>query len=158
MSERVPKKAEPPSERNLDGVKGAIVARAVAEEEFDRWTEAMGLDLDLADMDEDDRKGLAVERGRIVRALQRSHAVVNDEGELVFTPQRRKSRHKDPITFREQTGATLIATDRHKEGKNVAKLYAVLGDVCEVEQKVFAGLASSDAAFCRAVAQVFLGG
>jgi hypothetical protein len=139
-------------------LKGEIVAEEVAVAEFDRFVEAMGLDLDDAAMDQDDKASLENEKGRILRAIRRGFMVVNDAGELVFTPQREKTPDKTPIRFREPTGATLMAIDRHKEGKNVHKLYAILADVAGCEQKRFALMAHADAAVCRAVASLFLGG
>lgn len=127
------------------------VSKEVAEQEFARFAEAMDLDVDTSRMDAEDQAAFNRQKSRILGAIQSGALVFNENGEAVFTPQRPSSQYKDPITFHERTGASLMAMDGHKKGHDVAKTYAVMGDMCRVHQKVFAGMAGQDIKVCEAL-------
>ena len=128
-----------------------VVALEVAAQEFERFTEAMDLDLDTSLMDAEDLTAFNKQKNRILRAVQRGFLVFNDNGEAVYTPQNARTKNKDAITFHERTGASLRAMDGKKKGHDVAKTYAVLADMCKVHPSVFAGLAGSDGKVCEAL-------
>jgi hypothetical protein len=127
------------------------VALEVAEQEFDRFVEEMDLDLDTSLMDAEDLTAFTKQKNRIIRAIQRGHLVVNESGEAVYTPFNKGSKHKEPLTFHERTGASLMAMDGKKKNHDVAKTYAVLADMCRVHQSVFAGLVGTDVKVCEAL-------
>ena len=127
------------------------VALEVAEQEFDRFVEEMDLDLDTSLMDAEDLTAFTKQKNRIIRAIQRGHLVVNENGEAVYTPFNKGSKHKEPLTFHERTGASLMAMDGKKKNHDVAKTYAVLADMCRVHQSVFAGLVGTDVKVCEAL-------
>lgn len=127
------------------------VALEVAEKEFNRFVEEMDLDLDTALMDAEDLTAFTKQKNRIIRAIQRGNLVVNENGEAVYTPFNKGSKHKEPLTFHERTGASLMAMDGKKKNHDVAKTYAVLADMCRVHQSVFAGLAGTDVKVCEAL-------
>ncbi|MBW1725979.1 MAG: hypothetical protein JRJ62_00075 [Deltaproteobacteria bacterium] len=128
-----------------------IIAPEMAEAEFDRFVDAMDLDLDTSEMDVEDLTAFKKQKKRIIKSIICGNLIINDEGEAVFTPSNSRSKHKDPITFHERTGASLMAMDTKKNNHNVAKTYAVMGDMCEVSPKVFSGLAGSDIKICEAL-------
>jgi len=140
------------SAKVLDLARG--VAREVAEAEFERFCEAMDLDIDASRMDADDIKGFEEVKAVIVRAIERQHVVIDDRGQPVFTPQSGDGR---AITFYEPTGATFMATDAHKKGHDVAKMIAVLADMTRTDAKTFAKLASRDFKVCQTFVKLFLG-
>lgn len=123
----------------------------MAEVEFDRFVDAMDLDLDTADMDAEDLTAFNKQKGRILRAIQNGSLIINDNGEAVYTPCRPGSKHKEAITFHERTGASLMAMDGKKKNHDVAKTYAVMADMCKVHQSVFAGLVGTDVKVCEAL-------
>ncbi len=127
------------------------VVREVAEHEFDRFVECMDLDVDTAGMDSEDLTAFTKQKNRIIRQIERGALVINDEGEAVYTPQNKGSKHTDAITFHERTGASLMAMDGKKKGHDVAKTYAVLADMCKVHPSVFAGLKGTDVKVCEAL-------
>lgn len=122
-----------------------------AENEFNSWADAMDLDLDVADMDEDDLAGFNKQKKRIIKAIQRGALIFNENGEAVYTPQRPGSKYKEPVTFRERTGASIMAMDGKKKGHDAAKMYAVLADMCKVVPKTFAGMVGEDVKVCEAL-------
>ena len=127
------------------------VAKEVAEQEFERFAEEMDLDLDTSSMDAEDLKAFNKQKNRIIRAIERGHLVINENGEAVYTPNNNRSKQGDPITFHERTGASLMAMDGKKKGHDVAKTYAVMADMCKVHPNVFAGLAGTDVKVCEAL-------
>ena len=129
----------------------AIINIEVAESEFDRWADAMDLDLDTSGMDSEDRTAFDKQRNRIIRAVTSGALIFNESGEAVYTPQNARSKHTDPITFHERTGASLMAMDGKKKGYDVAKTFAVMADMCKVHPSVFAGLVGSDGKVCEAL-------
>lgn len=131
------------------------VSKDVAEQEFDRFVEVMDLDIDPADMDEDDKKGYQQQRERVVSAIQSGALVINDNGEPVFTPQRTKDI--EPLTFHEPTGASLMAMDRRKKSEDVGKMYALMGEITKTHASNFAKMKMGDLKVCQAVTTLFLG-
>ena len=128
-----------------------IVAPEVAEHEFDRFADAMDLDVDTSKMDEEDLTGFEKQKRRILKAIGNGSFLFKDAGEAVYTPRHAKSKHKDAITFHERTGASLMAMDGKKKGHDVGKMYAVLADMCKVHSSVFAGLVGTDVKVCEAL-------
>lgn len=127
------------------------VAREVAEQEFENFVEAMDLDLDTADMDVEDLAGFNKQKRRIVRAIIRGDLVFTENGEAVYTPRHPRTTHKDPITFHERTGASIMAMDGKKKGHDAAKMYSVLAEMCKVHPKTFAGMVGEDVKVCEAL-------
>ena len=131
--------------------KTQLVDAETAQADFDRFVDAMDLDLDTADMDAEDLTAFTKQKNRITRAIQNGSLVINDNGEAVYTPCRPSSKHKEAITFHERTGASLMAMDGKKKNHDVAKTYAVMADMCKVHQSVFAGLVGTDVKVCEAL-------
>ncbi len=127
------------------------IAKEVAEAEFDRFSEAMDLNLNTTVMDSEDLTQFNKQKDRIIQAVQSGALVFNEDGEAVYTPQHRNTKQKDPITFHERTGASLMAMDGKKKGHDVAKTFAVMGDMCKVHPNVFAGMVGSDGKVCEAI-------
>jgi len=128
-----------------------IVALDAAKHEFDRFVTCMDLDVDTSEMDADDLTQFNKLKKRLIRAIQNASLVINDDGEAIYTPQNTKSKIKDPITFHERTGASLMAMDGKKSNHDVAKSYAVMADMCKIHPNVFAGLVGVDVKICEAL-------
>ena len=127
------------------------VSKDMAESEFDRFTEAMDLDLDTSDMDAEDLTAFNKQKSKVVKAIMLGSLVVNDNGEVVYTPRNAKSKYKEALTFHERTGASLMAMDGTKKNHDVTKTYKVLADMCKVHPSVFAGLVGIDVKICEAL-------
>lgn len=127
------------------------IPNEVAEQEFDRWVDAMDLDLDTAVMDAEDLTAFTKQKRRILRAMQRGSLVITEDGEAVYTPQNQKSKHKDPLTFHERTGASLMAMDGKKKNHDAAKTYAIMADICKTHPSTFAGMVGEDVKVCEAL-------
>ena len=127
------------------------IDRETAELEFENFAECMDIDIDSASMDEEDRTQFDKLKNRIIKAIQRGYLVFNEKGEAVYTPQHEKSKYKNAITFHERTGASVMATDGKKKNHDVAKMYAVMGDMTGLHQSTFAGLVGPDIKTCEAI-------
>lgn len=130
------------------------ISREVAELEFNRFTDAMDIDVDTSKMDEEDTKGLNQLRDRVVGAIMNGSLTINDDGEPTFSP--RRSRNTDPITFYEPTGATLMAMDRKKKSEDMGKLYVAMADMTKTTPATFSSMAMADLKVCIAVVTLFL--
>lgn len=128
-----------------------LVEQGVAEAEFDRFVEAMDLDLDTSVMDAEDLTAFNKQKSRLIRAVVRGNLVFNEAGEAIYTPVNPRSKHKEAITFHERSGASLMAMDGKKKNHEVAKTYAVLADMCQVHPSVFANLFGTDVKVCEAL-------
>lgn len=132
------------------------IATEVAEAEFDRFVEAMDLDVDTSKMGEDDAASFETQKRRIVAALCDGSLVINEDGEPVFTP-RTVEVPKGSITFYEPTGASLMASDGKKKDDRVKAMYAVMGAMTRQHPSVFANMKRRELRVCEAVALLFLG-
>ena len=132
------------------------IALDVAEQEFDRFTDMMDLDVDVSRMDEEDKKSFESQKRPIIRALQMGSLVINEDGEPVYTPQR-AGGDVNPITFHEHTGASLMAMDRKKNGENMGKLYSVMGDMTRTNANLFAKMKGGDLKVCQAIVNLYMG-
>lgn len=127
----------------------------VAEQEFARFVDKMDLDVDDSMLNEEDKGALITNRRRFIRAIKKGALVVDEDGVPTFTPV--KSENKNPITFFEPTGASLMAMDRKKEGADVGKMFAIMADFTKQNQAVFASLLTSDLNVCMAISTLYLG-
>lgn len=126
------------------------IAKEVAEAEFDRWAEEMDLDLDVSEMDAEDVTAFTKQKRRILKGIERGNVVVNDKGEMVFTPIR-SDWDDEPITFHEHTGSSLMALDGKKKNQDVRKSFAVMANMTKKHPSVFAKLRGSDAKTAMAI-------
>ncbi len=130
----------------------STVATEVAEAEFNRFVEAMDLDVDVSKMDTDDAKAYAEAKGKIVGAIERGRLVVDEKGQPVYTTQ-----DGTTITFYEPTGASFMATDGKKKEQTVAKMMALLADMTRKPAGTFTKLQNRDFRICQTIVTLFLG-
>lgn len=127
------------------------ISTEVAEQEFERFVSAMDLDFEASNMDANDLVQFKRQKKILIKAISNSSLNVNDDGEFVYTPQHKRSKYKEEITFYERDGAALMAMDGKKPDHNVAKMYAVLAVMCKVPPKTFAGLVGVDIRISEAI-------
>jgi hypothetical protein len=130
------------------------VPTELAEQEFDRFLEAMDLayKCDPSKMDAEDNKALDKHKLVIVTAIERGNLVIDEKGQPIFTP----STGGDPITFFEPEGASFMASDTVKSGKDVEKTNAVLGAMTQQPAKRFAQMKGRDYKVCQSIFILFL--
>lgn len=127
------------------------VALEVAQAEFERMCSARRVDIDESKMSEEDRESFVDLRDKLVAAICEGSLVVADNGTPTYTP-----RSGEPITFHPATGATFMAADDIKEGKNVRKTVAMMTEMTRSKQGAFATLEAHDFKVCLSLGQLFL--
>lgn len=127
------------------------VGEETAEQFFNTWCEEMDVENDENYFDAEDLKAFTKQKRKLTKAIVSGALTFNDEGEAVYTPQNRKSKNHDPITFHERTGASIMAMDGKKAGHDARKMYAIMADMCRVPPNVFAGLVGTDGKLCEAI-------
>lgn len=131
------------------------MSREVAEAEFDRFCEAMDLDVDLDGMDQDDRKSLDDGKRRFIRAMLNGRLVVDEQGRAVYTPVLGNTA---ALTFHEHNGAALMETDKAKKNHDMKKSMFVLAGLTKTHPKRFADMKGRDLKVCQAIMGFLLGG
>jgi len=129
-----------------------VVDKETAERDFDSFIEKMDIDIEMSD---EDKKSFDEQKDKIVKAIQQGSLVVEENGEMTFTPQR--SKDKDPIRFYEPTGATLSAMDTRKKDEDVSKTYAAMADMTHTSASTFSKMAIKDVKLCMVIFTLFLG-
>jgi hypothetical protein len=133
------------------------VAKEVAEGELGKWFVKMRLvdklAMDPAKLDEEDRKAFAFHREIILHAMMKGDAVVNESGELVFSPA--DADEKGALTFRKPTTAMLRAGDTVKPGEYTLRQQKQLGAITETSAARFADMDITDFSVCESVLTLF---
>jgi len=127
------------------------VGKEVAEAEFERFAEAMDLDLDPDYMSQEDREGFEKHKRRVTREIMRGSLIVNDDGEAVYTPWKSTTKHKDPITFHERTGHTVSTMDQSKKSQQARQTYGMMAEMCRVHPSIFSSMVGTDIKVCEAL-------
>lgn len=130
------------------------VSEAVGLREFERFADAMDIDIDPAGMDDEDRKSLDVARRRFVLAVRDGSMVVSPDGFPHYTP---KLGNTKTIKFNEPTGADLMSMDMKKRGHDMAKTYQVLASMTKEPVARFANMKRRDLRVCETVLTLFMG-
>lgn len=132
-----------------------VLAREVAESEFDRFCDDMDIDSDIAKMSEEDAKGFNSQKEILIKAFMDGRLVLNDDSEPVYTPKR--SGFQNPLTFREPTGADLMAMDRKKDGQSIGKMFSMMDSVTKSVPGTCSKLKGPDLKAAQAVMSLFMG-
>ncbi len=130
-----------------------VVASEVAEAEFERFVDAMDLDV-TAKMDPEDAKAFAATKRIITRAIEKGRLIIDDVGQPIYTPQ--ASDDKTPITFLEPKGASLLAMESRKKGEDISRLFASIANMTRQTPVRFAKMANRDLRVCMAISTLFL--
>jgi len=126
----------------------------VAEQEFNRFIDAMCIDADPTNMGEEDIEEFNEQKRKIVGAISKGDLVINETGEPVYTPKR--SENKDPITFYEPTGANLAEQDKRAKGHSYTRLFTTMGSMTKTNSSRFAKMKMYDLKICQTITILFL--
>ncbi len=142
--------------------KNAVVAKEVAEAEFERFLDAMDLVPERHDLRGDDLDEFQDAKARILLAIRRGHLVIDEEGQPVYTPQ---VGEREPITFYEPTGATYTAKPamagrggKRKTPDEMDRMHAMLADMTRQPIVRFKKMKGRDVKVCHAIWSIFFAG
>jgi 2-polyprenyl-3-methyl-5-hydroxy-6-metoxy-1,4-benzoquinol methylase len=127
-----------------------VIDKETAEAEFERFCEMADLDLDEA-LDEEEKSTLENLRRTFVKAVMRGRLVINEKGEAEYTPEQ-----GGVITFYEVRGETLLASDSVKQGKDIARMFAMLGSMTRQPPARFMKMPMRDFKVCKAIFLLFM--
>jgi hypothetical protein len=118
------------------------VAKEQALEEFELFADAMDIDTDIDEMNEDEQVEFKKHKGVFIRAMMRGALTLTEKGEAIFTPQR--TPDAKPLTFYERTGKMLMEMDGMKKDQDVGKMFRVMGAMTKTSPATIANLTGSD--------------
>jgi hypothetical protein len=129
----------------------SVVDRETANNEFERWAEAMRVDLDTEGLDENDARDLAKDRSVFVKAVMQGRLVVSEEGLAVFTPE-----GGDPITFHKPKGNAFTAMDKAKRTQDIGKIFKSMAAITRTAPVTFDKMDVADVKICMTILTLFL--
>lgn len=139
----------------------ADVSEEIARQELQRFFEAMDIDIEESELDDDDNQQLEL----LLKNLRSGHLVIDQDGQPVY---RLKTGDGQAITFYEPTGASYMAMDKRTvrkadQGKEVvdpaaAKMFRLMADMTRTNVALFANMKNRDLKVCTAIATIFLAG
>lgn len=129
----------------------------VAESDFARFVEFMDIDVDPSRMNEEDQKSFDNQKHILIRSICNGNLTIDEFGVPTFTPVKGDAIARQPLTFREPDGATMLALDKHGKNAGMAKTYSVLAEMAKVTPSHFAKMANRDLKVCQALGALFLG-
>lgn len=132
-----------------------IVARDVAESEFDRFCDSMDIDHDTSKMTEEDAKGFNEQKEYVVKAIMDGRLVIASDGKPEYTPSHEDSP-RNTLVFHEPNGGTYAAMDRQKSGNDVGKMLALMDAMTKSAPGTCAKLTGIDFKTSRALTVLFL--
>jgi len=131
------------------------VDKKTAMVEFNKFVDLWDIDGDTEEMDDDDRAGFEDQARRIVRAIRKGRACVEDDGALGYTLID-EVNGVSTIKLKIPRGASYMAMDRYKDRQNMHKLMAYMADMSGQPVKLFSNMDGRDMKFCMAVVTLFL--
>lgn len=127
-----------------------------AEVEFQRFVDAMHLDVDTESMDADDAKSFRPLKKKIIKALCNGSLVINEQGEPIYTPV--NSDNNEPIQFYKMDGSQLMTPSSNGSDQNqMKKLFSIMQSITKKPTGYFSKLAvNPDVKICMAITTLFL--
>lgn len=129
------------------------VAREVAEQEFNRFCDAMDVDRNTSRMPDEDAKEFNEVKAILLDALQIGVLQIDDEDCAVVYPKKGGIKQ---IKFNELCGADYVAMDNKKDTQSFAKMFAMMGSITKLPPATFSKLKKFDAKVCLSIAKLFL--
>jgi len=134
-----------------------LIDSETAENEFQRFVDMMGLDVDEDHMDKDDLKSFHKLKRRILVYIQRGHVVVNETGEIEFRKFPRSPKiEASSLVFHEPGGDAFMSMDSKEDGHNVAKMHAIMATMTKRPAAMFSNVVGMDYKVMQAIVTLFL--
>lgn len=131
-----------------------VVAKEMAEVEFNRMGELNFLDFDVSEMKPEEVEQFNNLKRVIVNAIIKGWLIITDEGTPVYTPV--NSTDSSPLTFHKPQGKEFMEADRKKTNELVARTYAAMGAWTKQPATRFVNMAENpDLKVCKALFQLF---
>ena len=132
-----------------------MVARELAEQDFDRFARIMRIDMDTTGLDENDKRGKTDDKRIFINAVIEGSLTVDAEGVPEFTPV--DSDSTDLIRWPRAKGAAYAAMDKKKETAPMSKMFSSMAAITRTSEPTFVNMNMSDLKVCMAIWSLFLG-
>ncbi len=132
------------------------ISREMAEQEFDRFCDLWDIDSDTDSMSVEDLDSFEAPKRRLVRAIEKGQASINEEGHVLFKLLAPTAVVSE-LTFKVPSGQAYMTMDKYKDRQNMHKLQAFMGSMTSQSPSVFSGMDGRDVKFCQGVALLFMG-
>lgn len=126
------------------------VTEEVAIQDFERFCEEQGIEVDVTTLNEEDLASYNKQKGLVVAAIMAGKIVIDEEGCAVFTYK------GGTVTFEEPDGSALLAMDRAKKGEDIKAMNLCMGAITGTDAKTFARMKMRDLKVCMAITALFL--
>ncbi len=128
------------------------VAREVAKQDFERFLDAMGMELDPDGLNAEDKLDLEELTAKLTRLIQKGCLIINDSGEAVYHLRRSDG---PPIVFKEPCGADLMQMDKKKA--EVGKMTMIMAAITSLPPGAISKLMMKDHNVVRDITILFMG-
>lgn len=129
-----------------------IVAREVAEKDFERMCHSRRIEVSLDEMPDDEaRKSFSERKSKIVAAIMSGRLMVAENGDPTYQPATPGAR---AVTFHPATGATFMSMDR-AEGM-FTRMTAAMTEMTRTNPGELSRLHAVDYRLCMELANLFL--
>lgn len=123
--------------------------------EFDRWAELCEFDLDPRFMSQEGQEDCARRRHIAEREIMSGRITIDDEGNLSYQ-MKIPVKGVEVVSFPvDPDGTALLAFDTTKDGRNIAKLYAMIQAMTGMPPGTMAAMKRRDREVVQAVAGFF---
>lgn len=136
----------------------AVVSREVAEDEFNRWSDAMGLipKFDESLLNDEEVEELRSSKHTVLCAIMDGRLTVNENGDFVFTPSDVGSDGKlGSMVFGEPTMSQLREANREKS--KVDQQNKLVALMTNKDATILSKMRSRNFNVCGAIVGLFLG-
>ena len=133
------------------------ISKEMAEEEFKNWCEAVDLDCEESDMNEEDLKSFLPHKNRIIKAIQKGVAVIDGENiEYTLSEKAVEGLAGKVITIPRPSAKLFSGLDGFKENQNIRRTQSAMSALCGLDIGVFTKMEVPDWKFFNAVCMLFL--
>jgi hypothetical protein len=109
-----------------------------ASNEFERWTECMGIDLENV-YDENERRDVEEDRAVITKWIMDGKCIINDDGLLIYT-----AVTGEEFTFYRLRADAIVSMDKKKKHAEVGKMVLSIAQTTRTSEKMISKLYSQD--------------
>jgi len=131
-----------------------VISKDLAESEFSRFGEQMGLDFEEEYMSAEDFLKFTQHKSIITRAICRGHLVVDEKGRPIYTPVRVSDAK--PVTFYELSGADIASIDSKNVDHSYSRVLALLAGATREQIKLFSAMKRADLKVCESIINLFM--
>lgn len=131
----------------------------LAQQEFERWAEDWGMDIDVDSVDDDTLQEYEKLQRRLIASIVRGDLVIDegDEGVIAQYEFTKANKIGKEVVFKEPNGAALMKTQAGKNANAIDQMFNFLGHITGTAPRMWSSVSGRDLKVAQAVATLFLG-